>query len=142
MRKESIVIRKKFDFEIFIYLHVLRSLEFTCTIFAVMYTCMCACMCLCTWLNMIASKWYILLSWKCVYILWVTAGRTLLILGNVGCIAGVQKKEFLYIKTYWVKFFKVVWYTNGTCDWVKFGMYIKSHRPTYYILERLITAHL
>ena len=41
--KESIVIVKKFDFEILTYLYVLRSPEFIYTIFAVMYACMCVC---------------------------------------------------------------------------------------------------
>ena len=41
--KESIVIAKKFDFEILTYLYVLRSLEFIYTIFTVMYECMYVC---------------------------------------------------------------------------------------------------
>ena len=39
LRKESIVIVKKFDFEIFIHLYVLRSPEFILVIFTVMYAC-------------------------------------------------------------------------------------------------------
>ena len=38
--KESIVIVKKFDFDIFTYLYVFRSSEFICAIFTVMYVCM------------------------------------------------------------------------------------------------------
>ena len=43
--KESIVIVKKFHFEILTYLYVLRSPEFIYAIFAVMYVCMYVCMC-------------------------------------------------------------------------------------------------
>ena len=42
--KESIVIVKKFDSEILMYLYVLRSPEFIYAIFGVMYVCMCVCM--------------------------------------------------------------------------------------------------
>ena len=41
--KESIVIVKKFDFEILTYLYVLMSPEFIYAIFGVMYVCMCVC---------------------------------------------------------------------------------------------------
>ena len=41
--KESIVIVKEFDFEIFTYLCVFRSPEFLYAIFMVMYVCMCVC---------------------------------------------------------------------------------------------------
>ena len=41
--RESIVIVKKFDFEIFTYLYVLRSPEFIYAIFAEMYVCVCVC---------------------------------------------------------------------------------------------------
>ena len=40
--KESIVIAKKFDFEIFTYLYVFRSPEFIYAIFTVIYVCVCA----------------------------------------------------------------------------------------------------
>ena len=98
--KESIVILKKFDFEILTHLYVLRSLEFICAIFMVMYVRVC--------LNTIASKWFIPLSSNLIRILQVTVGRTLLILVNVGCIVFLQKhkKEFLCITSYGVKFFK------------------------------------
>ena len=43
LRKESIVIMKKFDFEILMYLYVLRSPEFIYAIFTVMYVCVCVC---------------------------------------------------------------------------------------------------
>ena len=46
--KESIVIVKKFDFEILMYLYILRFPEFIYAIFAVMYVFMCVCMCVCT----------------------------------------------------------------------------------------------
>ena len=39
--KEGIVIVKKFDFEIFTYLYVLRSPEFIYAILGVMYVCVC-----------------------------------------------------------------------------------------------------
>ena len=45
LSKESIVIVKKFDFEILTYLYVLTSPEFIYAIFGVMYVCMCVCMC-------------------------------------------------------------------------------------------------
>ena len=45
--KESIVIVKKFDFEILTYLYVLRSPEFIYAIFGVMYVCVCVCICVC-----------------------------------------------------------------------------------------------
>ena len=41
--KESIVIVRKFDFEILTYLYVLRSPKFIYDIFGVMYVCMCVC---------------------------------------------------------------------------------------------------
>ena len=43
LRKESVVIMKKFDFDILTYLYVLRSREFNYTIFTMMYACMCVC---------------------------------------------------------------------------------------------------
>ena len=43
--KESIVIAKKFDFEILTYLYVFRSPKFIYAIFSVMYGCVCACVC-------------------------------------------------------------------------------------------------
>ena len=43
--KESIVIVKKFDFEILSHLYVLRSPEFIYAIFGVMYECVCMCVC-------------------------------------------------------------------------------------------------
>ena len=43
LRKESIVIIKKFDFEILTYLLVLRLPEFIYAIFTVMYLSMCVC---------------------------------------------------------------------------------------------------
>ena len=45
--KKSIVIEKKFDFEILTYLYVFRSPEFLCAIFTVMYICICVCVCVC-----------------------------------------------------------------------------------------------
>ena len=39
--KENIVIMATLEFEIFKYLHVLRSLEFIYAIFMVMYVCVC-----------------------------------------------------------------------------------------------------
>ena len=45
--KESIVIVKKFDFEILTDLYVLRSTEFIYAIFTVMHVCMSVCMCVC-----------------------------------------------------------------------------------------------
>ena len=45
--KKSIVIVKKFDFEIFIYLHVFRPPEFFYANFMVMYVCVYACVCVC-----------------------------------------------------------------------------------------------
>ena len=39
--KESVVIMKKFDFEILTYLYVSRSRNFIYAIFTVMYACMC-----------------------------------------------------------------------------------------------------
>ena len=64
--KESIVIEKKFDFEILTYLYVFRSPEFLCAIFTVMYTCMCV--------NTMASKRCIRLSSNLVCMLQVTVG--------------------------------------------------------------------
>ena len=78
---ERIVIVKKFDFQIFPYLKVLRSPEFIYAIFTVMY------MCMCIWVNMIVSKWCICLNKNFACLLQFTVGRTLLILINVGCIA-------------------------------------------------------
>ena len=43
--KESIVIVKKFDFEILTYLYVLRPPKFIYAIFGVMYVCMYVCVC-------------------------------------------------------------------------------------------------
>ena len=43
--KESIVIGKKFDFEILTYLYILRSPEFIYAIFTEMYACICAYVC-------------------------------------------------------------------------------------------------
>ena len=45
--KESIVIVKKFDFEILTHLYVLRSPEFIYAIFSVMYVCVCVCIYVC-----------------------------------------------------------------------------------------------
>ena len=45
--KECIVIVKKFDFEVFPYLYVLRSPEFIYAICEVMYVCICECVCVC-----------------------------------------------------------------------------------------------
>ena len=50
--KESIVIVKKFDFEILTYLYVLRPQEFIYAIFAVMHVCMCICACVCICVRM------------------------------------------------------------------------------------------
>ena len=41
LHKESIVIMKKFDFEILAYLYILRFPQFICAIFTVMHACMC-----------------------------------------------------------------------------------------------------
>ena len=43
--KESIVIVKKFAFEILTYLYVFMSSEFICAIFMVMYVCICVYVC-------------------------------------------------------------------------------------------------
>ena len=67
--KESIVIVKKFDFEILTCLYVFRSAEFMYTIFTVM--CVCMFVCVCMRVNMIASKRYIQLSSNLVCILQV-----------------------------------------------------------------------
>ena len=45
--KESIVIMKKIDYEILIYLHVLRYSKSIYAIFTVMYVCMYVCVCVC-----------------------------------------------------------------------------------------------
>ena len=45
--KDSIVIVKKFDFEILTYSYVLWSQEIIYAIFAGIYVCMCACLCVC-----------------------------------------------------------------------------------------------
>ena len=45
--KESVIVMKKFDFEILTYLYVLRSPEFIYAIFTVMYACMCECESVC-----------------------------------------------------------------------------------------------
>ena len=45
--KESIVIMKKFDYEILIYLYVLRYSDFIYAIFTVVYVCMYVCVCVC-----------------------------------------------------------------------------------------------
>ena len=49
--KESIVMVKKFDFEIWTYLYILRSPEFIYVIFTVMYVCMCVCVCACVYVS-------------------------------------------------------------------------------------------
>ena len=54
--KESIVIVKKFDFEILIYLYVLRSPEFIYAIFGVMYVRMCVCVCVCVYVCVYVSE--------------------------------------------------------------------------------------
>ena len=48
--KESIVIVKRFDFEILTYLYVFRSPEFIYAIFGVMYVCMCVCVYVCVYM--------------------------------------------------------------------------------------------
>ena len=45
--KESIVIVKEFDFEIFTYLYVFRSPEIIYAILTVMCVCLCVCVCVC-----------------------------------------------------------------------------------------------
>ena len=80
VRKESIVIVKKFDFEILTYFCILRSAELFLCYFCGdvrMHVCMCVCMCVCMIVNMIASKRYIRLSLNSVCILQVTIERTL-----------------------------------------------------------------
>ena len=47
--KESIVIVKKFDFEILTYLYVFRSPEFICAIFMAVYVCMYVSVCACVY---------------------------------------------------------------------------------------------
>ena len=63
--KESIAIEEKFDFEILIYLYVLRSPEFNYGIYTVVY----ACMCVRERVNTIASKRCIRLSLNLVCML-------------------------------------------------------------------------
>ena len=98
---ESIIVVKKFDFEILTYLYVLRTPKFIYAIFRVMNVCMCVslcvCMCVCMWVNMIASKRYIRLSSNFVCILQVTIGRTLLILVNIGWIVFLQEYKIILI---------------------------------------------
>ena len=105
--KESIVIVKKFDFEILTYLYVLRSIEFIYAIFRVMSACMFVCMFM--WVNTIASKQCIRLSLNLVYLLQVIVRRILLILVYVTFIAFLQEyiKEFLHNTAYGGKFLKV-----------------------------------
>ena len=54
--KESIVIVKKFHFEILTYLYALRAPEFIYDIFAVMYVCMCVCVCVCVYVCVYVSE--------------------------------------------------------------------------------------
>ena len=49
--KESIVIAKKFDFEILTYLYVLRSPELIYAIFGVMYVCICVRVYVCVYVS-------------------------------------------------------------------------------------------
>ena len=88
-----------------------------------MYVCIyvCVCMWLCMCENTIASKRCIWLNSDLVCILQVTVGRNLLISVNIGWIVFLQeyKKEFLYVKAYGVKFFKVFSYSNGAFDWAR-----------------------
>ena len=129
--EESIVIVKKFDFEILTYLYVLRSPEFMYTIFAVMYVCVYVCM----WVNPIASERCVWLSSNSVCMLQVTVGRTLLIFVNIGWIVFLQeyKKEFLYItaKKWNYKNYDSV-QTVLSIE-LKYDIYIIDHRSSYYI---------
>ena len=115
--KESIVGLKRFDFEIFTYLYVLKSPEYIYAIFEVMYVCVCMCVCLCAyvcmWINTIASKRCIRLSSNLLHMLQVAVGRTLLILVNIGYIVfftGVQEFMIMheFLRTFMIIKIKTV----------------------------------
>ena len=105
--KENTVIVKKLNFEILMYLYVLRIHSLLRNSFmlflGVMYVCVCAYVCMCMrvymWMNMIVSKQCIRLTSSLVCVLQVSFGRILFIFVNIGWIVFFLecKKEFLYI---------------------------------------------
>ena len=84
---------------------------------------------------MIASNWYIWLSWNLVYILQVTVRQILLILVNIGWIVFLQeyKKNSYTLRSMESNSLKFSSIQMVRSTELKFSMYIIRHCPTHFV---------